>query len=140
MRSRRIRRSRFAWLPNAITVGRLAALPVLLWVLVSARRHDHRCLAAAIFAVSALTDLLDGCLAARGCAPESAFGRIADPLADRLLVAVGLVGLILLEPHAPRGPAILLARDVSSWPGACRPAAAPASTCGWTWRARSPRR
>jgi CDP-diacylglycerol--glycerol-3-phosphate 3-phosphatidyltransferase len=97
------------WLPNALTIARLAGLPVLLVVLIRADGPTS-VTAAVIFGVVGATDFLDGILARR-LGAESRFGRIADPLADRLLVAVGLVGVILLDRIHPTGPAILIARD-----------------------------
>ena len=108
--SRLPRRSGLAWLPNALTLTRLAALPVLLVILIRAEGPTS-VPAAIIFGVVAATDFLDGILARR-LGAESRFGRIADPLADRLLVLIGLVGVILLDRLNPIGPAILIARDV----------------------------
>ena len=102
--------ARLLWLPNAITIGRLAGLPVLLAVLITAEGPTSG-LAAAIFAVLGVSDLLDGYLARR-LGAESRFGRIADPLADRLLVLVALVGLLLLDRIAAWGPAVLIAREL----------------------------
>ena len=102
--------ARLLWLPNALTIGRLAALPVLLVVLITAEGPTSG-LAAAIFAVLGVSDLLDGYLARR-LGAESRFGRIADPLADRLLVLVALVGLLLLDRIAAWGPAVLIVREL----------------------------
>lgn len=96
--------------PNALTLLRLAALPVLLVMLIRAEGPTAPW-AGLLFGVVGATDLLDGYLARRWHA-ESRFGRIADPLADRLLVIVGLVGLILLDRITPVVPAILIGRDV----------------------------
>jgi CDP-diacylglycerol--glycerol-3-phosphate 3-phosphatidyltransferase len=104
--------SRLRWLPNALTVARLAALPVLLAMLIRAEGPTSPP-AAILFGVLGATDFLDGYLARR-LGAESRFGRIADPLADRLLVAVGLVGVILLDRVNPAGPIILLVRDAVS--------------------------
>jgi CDP-diacylglycerol---glycerol-3-phosphate 3-phosphatidyltransferase len=103
-------RSRWAWVPNALTIARLAALPVLLWILVTADGTTS-VLGWAVFSVTALTDFLDGWLARR-LGAESTFGRIADPLADRLLVAVGLVGVMILGSVPLAAPLVLLVRDV----------------------------
>jgi CDP-diacylglycerol--glycerol-3-phosphate 3-phosphatidyltransferase len=103
-------RTRLGWLPNALTIARLAALPLLLAVLVTADGTTST-LGWTIFAVVAVTDFLDGFLARR-LGAESRFGRIADPLADRLLVGVGLVGVLLLGAVSPAAPVILIARDV----------------------------
>jgi len=97
------------WLPNALTVGRLLALPLLAWVLVAAGGPTSAA-AAWLFAGIAITDFIDGKLA-RVLHAETTFGRLADPFADRMLVAVGLVGLILLHRMHPAGPLIILGRD-----------------------------
>ncbi len=97
-------------MPNALTIARLAALPVLLAVLIR-EEGSTSTLAWVIFAVVAVTDFLDGFLARR-LGAESRFGRIADPLADRLLVGVGLVGVLLLGGVSPVAPVILIVRDV----------------------------
>jgi CDP-diacylglycerol---glycerol-3-phosphate 3-phosphatidyltransferase len=105
--------NRGAWarsLPNALTIARLAALPLLLVVLIQAPGPTSLS-AGLIFSLVGATDFLDGYLARR-LGVESTFGRIADPLADRLLVAVGLVGLVLLDRVHWAAPAILIARDV----------------------------
>lgn len=102
--------SRLRWLPNALTIARLAALPVLLVVLIRAPGPTS-VTAAIIFGVVGATDILDGALA-RALNAETRFGRLADPFADRLLVGVGLVGIILLDRIHWTAPAILIARDV----------------------------
>jgi CDP-diacylglycerol---glycerol-3-phosphate 3-phosphatidyltransferase len=97
-------------IPNVITLVRLLALPVLVVVLIAAPGPTSLA-AGLIFAAVGATDYLDGWLARR-LGAESAFGRIADPLADRLLVAVGLVGLVLLDRVNWAAPTILIGRDV----------------------------
>lgn len=100
------------WVPNALTVARLVSLPVLLAVVLTADGPTST-LAAALFAVVAMTDFVDGKLA-RALHAESRFGQIADPLADRLLMAVGLVGVITLGRLHWAGPTVILVRDVMS--------------------------
>ncbi len=97
------------WLPNAITVARLIAVPFLLWLLLS-EAGPTSVTGAVLFAVLAFTDLVDGRLA-RLLDAQTSFGRIADPLADRLLMAVGLIGLLVLGRFPWPGPAIILIRD-----------------------------
>lgn len=104
------RPARLRWLPNALTIARLVALPVLLVVLLRAEGPTS-VVGGLIFGVVGATDLLDGFLARRLDA-ETRFGRIADPLADRLLVGVGLIGVIALGQVNPAAPVILIARDV----------------------------
>jgi CDP-diacylglycerol--glycerol-3-phosphate 3-phosphatidyltransferase len=95
-----------------LTVARLLALPVLVAVILSARGPTSA-LVAWLFAGIAITDLIDGKLA-RALHAETRFGQVADPLADRLLMAVGLTGLIVLDRLNWTGPSIILARDVMS--------------------------
>ena len=73
------------YVPNALTIARLAAIPVFIVVLWDAP-GGHSVLAALIFGVASITDYLDGYLARR-LNVQSRFGRLADPLADRLLIA-----------------------------------------------------
>jgi cardiolipin synthase len=75
--------------PNAITLLRLAFLPVFFWVLFTT---DHRAIAAWLLAVLGATDWLDG-FAARKLHQVSNIGKILDPSADRLLVIGGLLAV-----------------------------------------------
>ena len=79
-------------LPNALTVSRLVAIPVLLAVmLVPFPNHDL--VAAGIFAVFSITDTVDGQIARRyGLVTE--LGKFLDPLADKLFVLAVLVALV----------------------------------------------
>jgi CDP-diacylglycerol--glycerol-3-phosphate 3-phosphatidyltransferase len=106
------RASRLAWLPNAITALRLAAIPVILGLVLSADGPTSVA-AGLLFTGVALTDFLDGMLARR-LGAESAFGRVADPLADRLLVAAGLVGLLILGRLHWVAPVLVLLRDATA--------------------------
>ena len=96
-------------LPNALTLARLLALPVLVVVMLGAEGPTSAAFAW-FFAALAVTDLIDGKLA-RALHAESRFGQIADPLADRLLVAVGLVAIVVLDRLHWAAPVIILARD-----------------------------
>ena len=68
-------------LPNTLTMARLVLAPVLGWLVAS----GEGVLAAALFAVVAVTDALDGWLARR-LGQVSALGQLLDPLADKALV------------------------------------------------------
>jgi CDP-diacylglycerol--glycerol-3-phosphate 3-phosphatidyltransferase len=85
--------SPLAQLPNALTVFRLALIPVFVVVLASAD-GGHSWPAAIIFAVAAVTDQVDGWLARRWHV-ESEFGKLADPLADRLMIDAAVILLWL---------------------------------------------
>ena len=73
-----------AHVPNALTVLRLALIPVFVAVLVSAE-GGRSWPAAVLFGVAGVSDQLDGWLARRWRV-ESGFGKVADPLADRLMI------------------------------------------------------
>jgi phosphatidylglycerophosphate synthase len=62
------------------------------------------------FGSIAITDLLDGFLARRLQA-QSKLGRVLDPLADRLLMAAGLIGLLMLGRLPWPAPTVILVRD-----------------------------
>jgi len=75
--------------PNLVTVIRLVMLPVFLWLLFGT---NHRALAAWLLATLGATDWIDGFLA-RTLHQVSTVGKILDPVADRLLVMVALIGV-----------------------------------------------
>jgi CDP-diacylglycerol--glycerol-3-phosphate 3-phosphatidyltransferase len=98
-----------AQLPNALTILRLIAIPVYA-ILILNSTDGHSWPAAILFAAAAITDQFDGFLARRWQV-ESEFGKIADPLADRLLIDVA----VILLWHAGQLPWVALAipaRDV----------------------------
>ncbi|HVZ04128.1 CDP-diacylglycerol--glycerol-3-phosphate 3-phosphatidyltransferase [Hyphomicrobium sp.] len=80
-------------LPNILTYGRIAAVPVLAAVLFFGTSEASRWLAFAIFVAACLTDWLDGYLA-RIWEQQSTLGRMLDPIADKLLVGVTLLMLV----------------------------------------------
>ena len=99
-----------AYVPNALTVFRLALIPVFVVVLASAD-GGYSWPAAILFAVAGVTDQLDGWLARRWRV-ESAFGRVADPLADRLMIDAAVILLVLVHDRLPwPALALVLARD-----------------------------
>jgi CDP-diacylglycerol--glycerol-3-phosphate 3-phosphatidyltransferase len=82
-------------IPNALTLMRIALIPVLVLVFYLPF-ENHLLVAAAIFAFAAATDWVDGYLARR-LGQTTAFGAFLDPVADKLMVAVALV--LLVERH-----------------------------------------
>jgi CDP-diacylglycerol--glycerol-3-phosphate 3-phosphatidyltransferase len=97
-------------LPNALTLLRLVALPVFVWLLLD-DRVGPSWPAGVLFGAAGVTDQLDGWLARRWRA-ESRFGKIADPLADRLMIGLAVVLLIGLD-RLPWAAALLLVRDLT---------------------------
>ena len=79
-------------LPNALTVSRLVAIPVLMALLLF-RFPGHDQVAAALFIAFSLTDTLDGQLARRS-GKVSDLGKFLDPLADKLFVLSVLIVLV----------------------------------------------
>jgi CDP-diacylglycerol---glycerol-3-phosphate 3-phosphatidyltransferase len=79
---------------NVLTVIRLLLVPVFVWALVARNGQDvdWRLGAFAVFALAAITDRFDGELARRW-GLVTAFGTIADPIADKALIGSALIGL-----------------------------------------------
>src|SRR3954449_11207222 len=82
-------------LPNVLTLSRIAMVPLLLVLLLGDDAGPIPA-AAAVFGVAALTDAADGHIA-RSRDMVTTFGRIADPLADKLLVGTALASLVLID-------------------------------------------
>ena len=80
-------------LPNALTVLRLILVPVFLLALFAQGGHDTtwRWIAWAIFAIAAITDRYDGHIA-RKRGQVTDFGKIADPIADKALTGLSMLG------------------------------------------------
>src|SRR5215217_5825749 len=87
-----MRRSKALSLPNLLTYGRLAAVPAVVALLFWPRDDWARWPALAIFIAAGVTDYFDGYFA-RLYRQQSAFGRMLDPIADKLLVASCLLML-----------------------------------------------
>src|SRR5438046_9488451 len=92
-----------AAIPNLLTIGRLILIPVFV-ALVLGSDGGHSWAGAIVFGVAGVTDQIDGWLARRW-GVESEFGKIADPLADRLMIDAA----VLLLWHAGRLPWVALA-------------------------------
>lgn len=85
-------------IPNVLTIGRLAAVPVFIWLMM---REEGRSSAAAwVFAAAAVTDFFDGVIARRA-GLMSQFGKVVDPLADRLLIGSAAILLSVYDPRLP---------------------------------------
>lgn len=87
------RRSNPFNLPNVLTYGRVAAVPVVAALLFWPDDNWMRWAALGVFAAAAITDFFDGYLA-RVWSQQSALGRMLDPIADKLLVAACLLVLV----------------------------------------------
>jgi CDP-diacylglycerol--glycerol-3-phosphate 3-phosphatidyltransferase len=85
-------------IPNALTIARIVLIPAYV-VLIVTCDEGRSWPAAIVFGVAGVTDQIDGYLARRWHV-ESTFGKIADPLADRLMIDAAVILLI----HAGRLP------------------------------------
>ena len=96
-------------IPNALTLARFAAIPIFIALLVQ-DQVGPSWPAGIVFGLAAITDQLDGYLARRWHV-ESAFGKIADPLADRLMIDVCVVLLVVYD-RLPWIALVILLRDL----------------------------
>jgi len=99
-----------AQVPNALTILRLALIPVFVVLMVRAG-NEPSWPAGIVFAIAAITDQVDGFLARRWHV-ESQFGKIADPLADRLMIDAAVILLVVYDRLPWVGLLIIVGRDV----------------------------
>ena len=99
-----------AQLPNALTVLRLGLIPVFV-ALMLASDDGYSWPAALVFGAAGVTDQVDGFLARRWHV-ESQFGKIADPLADRLMIDAAVLMLVLDDRLPLLALVVILARDL----------------------------
>ena len=99
--------------PNALTLVRIALIPVLVGVFYLPHGWSRE-LCALIFAAAATTDWLDGYLARR-LGQTSQFGAFLDPVADKLMVATVLVLLVQVDARAALAipAAIIIGREIA---------------------------
>ena len=105
--------TRIVNLPNALTLLRVLFVPLIAWLLWQSADGDEvsRDAAALLFVVAALTDLADGAIARR-YGLITTFGKIADPIADKALTGVALIGLSLLGQLPWWVTVVILVREV----------------------------
>jgi CDP-diacylglycerol--glycerol-3-phosphate 3-phosphatidyltransferase len=99
-----------AQIPNALTVARLALIPVFVVLMVGAG-HRPSWPAGVVFGVAGITDQVDGFLARRWQV-ESHFGKLADPLADRLMIDAAVILLFAYDRLPWAGLVVILGRDL----------------------------
>ncbi|HKD95115.1 MAG TPA: CDP-diacylglycerol--glycerol-3-phosphate 3-phosphatidyltransferase [Gaiellaceae bacterium] len=105
-----------AQIPNALTIARLALIPIFVVLMVQAG-HDPSWPAGIVFGIAGITDQVDGFLARRWHV-ESRFGQIADPLADRLMIDAAVILLAYYDRLPWVGLAVIIGRDVMLLAGA----------------------
>ncbi|HET9677004.1 MAG TPA: CDP-diacylglycerol--glycerol-3-phosphate 3-phosphatidyltransferase [Solirubrobacterales bacterium] len=98
-------------LPNFLTLLRILAVPVVVVALLGESPNGDA-LAAAVFALAALTDGLDGYFA-RSRDSVTTFGKLMDPLADKLLITGALLSLVSLHRLAPWVAMVIIAREIA---------------------------
>ena len=100
-------------LPNVLTLGRLLVVPFFAAMLLLDGTSDStRVLAAVLFVLACLTDVVDGRIA-RSRGQVTDFGVMADPIADKALVGSALVGLSLLGALPWWATLVVLGREVA---------------------------
>ena len=97
--------------PNFLTVARILLVPVLVVALLSGAR-DGDVFAAVVFAVASITDFVDGYLA-RSRGSVTNFGKLMDPLADKLLIVAALISLVSLHRLAAWVAMVIIARELA---------------------------
>ncbi len=98
-------------LPNALTLARILAVPVVVVALLGETPNGDA-LAAAVFALAALTDGLDGYFA-RSRDTVTTFGKLMDPLADKLLITAALISLVSLHRLEAWVAMVIIAREIA---------------------------
>jgi len=97
-------------LPNILTLSRIAAVPIVVFLLLFESRQN--CFwAAFIFTAASITDWLDGYLA-RKWGIVTILGKFLDPLADKLIVMAALIMLIPLDRVPAWAVFVILAREL----------------------------
>jgi CDP-diacylglycerol---glycerol-3-phosphate 3-phosphatidyltransferase len=98
-------------LPNVLTLLRILAVPVIVVALLGETPNGDA-LAAGVFALAALTDGLDGYIARRR-QDVTTFGKLMDPLADKVLIIAALVSLVSLGRLAAWVAMVIIARELA---------------------------
>ncbi len=96
-------------LPNTLTLLRIFLVPVVVVALLDETPNGDA-IAAGVFALAALTDGLDGYIA-RSRGDITTFGKLMDPLADKLLVTAALVSLVSLGRLEAWIAMVIIARE-----------------------------
>src|SRR6187200_2310056 len=98
-------------IPNVLTLLRILAVPVIVVALLDETTNGDA-LAAGVFALAAISDGLDGYIARRR-RDVTTFGKLMDPLADKLLIVAALVALVSLNRLAAWVAMVIIAREIA---------------------------
>ncbi len=94
---------------NAVTLSRLAMIPLVFYLIV----YGNNLVAAAVFGIAAITDLIDGYVA-RKLGTVSEFGKVIDPLTDRIFIFFTVVAIFIRFDVPPLWALIVMVgRDVA---------------------------
>jgi CDP-diacylglycerol---glycerol-3-phosphate 3-phosphatidyltransferase len=97
--------------PNVLTVLRIVAVPVVVVALLGVLPGGDA-LAAAVFVLAAATDGLDGYIA-RSRGSVTTFGKLMDPLADKLLIVAALISLVSLDRLDAWVAMVIISRELA---------------------------
>jgi CDP-diacylglycerol--glycerol-3-phosphate 3-phosphatidyltransferase len=95
--------------PNVLTVLRILLVPVLVVALTTGLKNGDT-IAAVVFALAAFTDGLDGYIA-RSRKSITTFGKVMDPIADKMLITAALIALVSLNRLAAWVAMVIIARE-----------------------------
>lgn len=98
-------------LPNFLTLVRICLIPIFVVVFL-APTPDRSLVAAVIFTVAAVTDLLDGYIARR-TGQVTKLGKLLDPIADKLLVLSALILLVNIDRVSALVALLIIARELA---------------------------
>ena len=120
---------RILTIPNVISLVRLLCLPVFLYLLFG---RDNRAAAAWLLAALGATDWVDGYIA-RHYRQVSTVGKVLDPVADRLLFFVGVIGILIDGSVPPVVAGLVIFREAAVSIGTISLAAMGARRIDVTW-------
>jgi CDP-diacylglycerol--glycerol-3-phosphate 3-phosphatidyltransferase len=98
-------------LPNLITLVRILLIPIFV-ILFAAPTPDRSVVAAVVFVIAAVSDLLDGYIARR-TGQVTRVGKLLDPIADKLLVLSALILLVNIDRVSALVAILVIAREVA---------------------------
>ena len=98
-------------LPNILTLLRILVVPVFVVALLD-ETSDGDLLAGIVFVVAAMTDGIDGWIARRQDSVTT-FGKLMDPIADKLLIVAALISLVSLDRLDAWVAMVIIAREIA---------------------------
>jgi len=96
-------------IPNQITLARIASVPLFMYLLLM-EKPVGTILAIVLFVLAAASDAVDGYLA-RSMNQTTVFGKFADPIADKLLIAGALISFVQLGELSAAATMIIISRE-----------------------------